>query len=275
MKRSLVFFFVLFGVISLALNSFNLQTGGNGVISAGFNSGYGSPSDLYGIVNSAFSTNFMEITRSASPLVNERHLYVQLFEDSDDNMAGALQYYMDIGPGSSLRSLSYTISGNLGALTTYGADLKVNMHVATATTYDFALKGGISGKAFKLLDYVAAFESTIWSSGSNKNIVDLLVGVRFVPDPFVIGLELGTRNGMEIRYFGLSTQYTYNKMFSVRGGVSMNIDLENNMDFIIGGGIDVMIGNMLITGGIGTNLNRKIPSIAFEKTWNVAIMGKW
>ena len=52
--------------------------------------------------------------------------------------------------------LSYTISGGLGVLTNYGIDLKVNMEVDTDTTYGVVVKGGISGKAFELMEYVAA-----------------------------------------------------------------------------------------------------------------------
>jgi hypothetical protein len=275
MRRLVIFSFVLFGTFALALNNFYLQTGGSGVIARGYNSAFGSPSDLYGILNSAFSTSFTEVTRSTPAIVHERHLHVQLFEDSDDGMAGMLQYYMDIGPDSKLRSLSYTISGGLGVLTNYGIDLKVNMEVDTDTTYGVVVKGGISGKAFELMEYVAAFETTLWTSGSTANAVDLLAGIRFVPGPFVIGVELGTRFGMDVRYFGLSTQYTYNQMFSARGGASVNLDFLNNIDFLVGAGIDVKIGNMIITSGMGTNLSKTIDSLNYDLIWNVGLLGQW
>lgn len=276
MKWFSILVIVFLGSVALALNPFFLQTGGNGILATGYQSVYGSPSDLYGIMNSAFSTNFTEVTRSASPLVNERSLYVQLFEDSDDGMAGVLQYYMDIGQNSGTRSLSYGISGALGSLTMYGADLKVGLYTAAATpVYDVGLKGGISGKAFQLLDYVAAFESTLWTSGSNSNTIDVLAGIRFVPDPFMLGLELGTRYSMKVRYFGLSAQYTYNRMFTARGGVSMNLDFLNNIDYLVGAGIELKIGNMLVSAGVGANLTKKIELLNIERTWNVSVLGQW
>jgi hypothetical protein len=142
------------------------------------------------------------------------------------------------------------ISGELGPLTAYGVDLQINMSTATTTNYGVAIKGGITGKAYEILDYVVAFSSSIWNSGSSANSIDLLAGIRFVPDPFMIGLELGTREGLEIKYLGLSTQYTYNSLFSARAGVSMNADLLGNMDFLVGGGIEVRVGDMLITSGM-------------------------
>lgn len=275
MKKLLILVVVSLGVVTAALNPFSLQTGGNGILAKGYSSGFGSPSDLYGVLNSAFSSSFVELTTTASPSSNERGLYVQLFEDSDDGMAGMLQYYMDIGKTSSIRSLSYMISGELGSLTAYGVDLQINMSTATTTNYGVAIKGGITGKAYEILDYVVAFSSSIWNSGSSANSIDLLAGIRFVPDPFMIGLELGTREGLEIKYFGLSTQYTYNSLFSARAGVSMNADLLGNMDFLVGGGIEVRVGDMLITSGIGTNLTNKIESISFERTWSVGLLGRW
>jgi len=275
MKKLLILVVVCFGVVTMALNPFFLQTGGNGILAKGYSSGFGSPSDLYGILMSAFSSNFIELTTNASPSSDERGLYIQLFEDSDDGMAGLLQYYMDIGKTSSVRSLSYMISGGLGPLTSYGADIKISMTTGATPTYGVAIKGGITGRAYELLDYVVAFDSILWNSGQSSNSVDLLAGIRFVPDPFMIGLELGTRNGMEVKYLGLSTQYTYNSLFSARAGVSMNADLIHNIDFIVGGGIEVKVGDMIITAGIGTNLTNKIESLSFRRTWSVGLLGQW
>ncbi len=240
------------------MNPFQLQTGGNGILAVEYDSGFGSPSDLYGITNSAFSTHFVELTTVASPSSNQRALYLHLFEDSDDGMAGMLQYYMDTENASNVRSLSYTISGALGPFTAYGADFELNMTTATATTYGVSVRGGITGKAYELIEYI-----------------DLLAGIRFVPDPFMIGLELGTREGMAIKYLGLSTQYTYNNLFSARAGVSMNADLLSNIDFIVGGGMEVRVGDMLITAGIGTNLTNKIESFSFSRNWSVGLLGRW
>ncbi len=189
MKKLLILVVVCFGVVTMALNPFLLQTGGNGILAKGYSSGFGSPSDLYGILKSAFSSNFIELTKSASPSSDERGLYVQLFEDSDDGMAGLLQYYMDIGETSSNRSLSYMISGELGPLTSFGADFKVNMTTGATPTYGVAVRGGITGRAYELLDYVVSFDSLLWNSGLSSNSIDLLAGIRFVPDPFLIGLS--------------------------------------------------------------------------------------
>lgn len=275
MNKLLILVVVCFGVVTMALNPFLLQTGGNGILAKGYSSGFGSPSDLYGILKSAFSSNFIELTTNASPSLDERGLYIQLFEDSDDGMAGLLQYYMDIGKTSSVRSLSYMISGELGPLSSYGADFKIIMTTGATPTYGVAVKGGITGRAYELLDYVVAFDSLLWNSALSSNSIDLLAGIRFVPDPFMIGLELGTRNGMEVKYLGLSTQYTYNSLFSARAGVSMNADLIHNIDFIVGGGIEVKVGDMIITAGIGTNLTNKIESLSFRKTWSVGLLGQW
>ncbi len=70
---------------------------------------------------------------------------------------------------------------------------------------------------------------------------------------------------MEVKYLGLSTQYTYMNLFSARAGVSMNADLIHNIDFLVGGGIEVRVGDMIITAGIGTNLTNKIESSVFRR----------
>ncbi|HOZ98660.1 hypothetical protein [Mesotoga prima] len=275
MKKLLILIVVFFCVVTVAMNPFQLQTGGNGILAVEYDSGFGSPSDLYGITNSAFSTHFVELTTVASPSSNQRALYLHLFEDSDDGMAGMLQYYMDTENASNVRSLSYTVSGALGPFTAYGADFELNMTTATATTYGVSVRGGITGKAYELIEYIVSFSSDLWNSGSSVSSVDLLAGIRFVPDPFMIGLELGTREGMAIKYLGLSTQYTYNNLFSARAGVSMNADLLSNIDFIVGGGMEVRVGDMLITAGIGTNLTNKIESFSFSRNWSVGLLGRW
>ncbi|RLL91127.1 hypothetical protein BG32_15615, partial [Mesotoga sp. HF07.pep.5.2.highcov] len=159
--------------------------------------------------------------------------------------------------------------------TAYGADFELNMTTATATTYGVSVRGGITGKAYELIEYIVSFSSDLWNSGSSVSSVDLLAGIRFVPNPFMIGLELGTREGMAIKYLGLSTQYTYNNLFSARAGVSMNADLLSNIDFIVGGGMEVRVGDMLITAGIGTNLTNKIESFSFSRNWSVGLLGRW
>ncbi|MBN2219212.1 MAG: hypothetical protein JW697_02935 [Kosmotogaceae bacterium] len=275
MKKLLILIVVFFCVVTVAMNPFRLQTGGNGILAVEYNSGFGSPSDLHGITNSAFSTHFVELTTVASPSSNERALYLHLFEDSDDGMAGMLQYYMDIEKTSSIRSLGYMISGALGPLTAYGADFEVSMATATTTTYIVSIKGGITGKAYELLEYIVSFSSDLWNSSSSVSSVDLLAGIRFVPYPFMIGLELGTREGMAVKYLGLSTQYSYNDLFSARAGVSLNADLLGNIDFVVGGGMEVRVGDMLITAGIGANLTNRIESICFRRNWSVGLLGRW
>jgi hypothetical protein len=55
----------------------------------------------------------------------------------------------------------------------------------------------------------------------------------------------------------------------------MNADLLSNIDFIVGGGMEVRVGDMLITAGIGTNLTNKIESFSFSRNWSVGLLGRW
>ncbi|AKI96546.1 hypothetical protein [Kosmotoga pacifica] len=284
MKRTAAVLMILMIVVTLfAFDPFLVQTGGNQALARGYWAGYGSPSDLFGIMNHGFSPQVLEYRRSGSTTY-ERELHLALFDPSDGGMAGLLEYTFDIGLIGDYRALSYLVSSGLNPATNFGVKIKLEVENITSppvNTYWLSLSAGVTGITLPYLEYVAAFENALlWSSGSSAiaERLDILVGLRFVFDLLHIGIEVGTRSGMNVRYAGISTELQLLPGLLIRGGFSYNVDLNwQNFDRVVGGGLEFRAGNMKFSAGVGANLDNTITdnNIDIEFMWGASFYGEW
>ncbi|WP_063728440.1 hypothetical protein [Kosmotoga sp. DU53] len=282
-KYYLIILLGLLSVTGFSFDPFLVQTGGNSILATGYWANYGSPSDLYGILNSAVSTQVLEYRRAGSETV-ERELHILFFDPSEGGMAGILEWVMDAGLVNDYRSISYTVSGSLSPTTNYGVKLKLDVEDITTPgldTYWLMASAGITGATGDFVQYVAAFNNAlIWTSLSNSTAekLDLFVGFRIVTLPFRLGIEFGTRAGMNVRYAGISLDLKLFDALALRGGVSYNVDLNwTNSDVVVGGGFQLTAGNMGLSLGAGANLNNTITdqNIDIEFMWGATFFGRW
>lgn len=282
-KYYLIILLGLLSVTGFSFDPFLVQTGGNSILATGYWANYGSPSDLYGILNSAVSTQVLEYRRAGSETV-ERELHILFFDPSEGGMAGILEWVMDAGLVNDYRSISYTVSGSLSPTTNYGVKLKLDVEDITTPgldTYWLMASAGITGATGDFVQYVAAFNNAlIWTSLSNSTAekLDLFVGFRIVTLPFRLGIEFGTRAGMNVRYAGISLDLKLFDALALRGGVSYNVDLNwTNSDVVVGGGFQLTAGNMGLSLGVGANLNNTITdqNIDIEFMWGATFFGRW
>ncbi|ACR80373.1 MULTISPECIES: hypothetical protein [Kosmotoga] len=282
-KYYLIILLGLLSVTGFSFDPFLVQTGGNSILATGYWANYGSPSDLYGILNSAVSTQVLEYRRAGSETV-ERELHILFFDPSEGGMAGILEWVMDAGLVNDYRSISYTVSGPLSPTTNYGVKLKLDVEDITTPgldTYWLMASAGITGATGDFVQYVAAFNNAlIWTSLSNSTAekLDLFVGFRIVTLPFRLGIEFGTRAGMNVRYAGISLDLKLFDALALRGGVSYNVDLNwTNSDVVVGGGFQLTAGNMGLSLGVGANLNNTITdqNIDIEFMWGATFFGRW
>jgi len=284
MKRAAVLITLLaIASVLFAFDPFLVQTGGNQALARGYWAGYGSPSDLYGIMYHGFSPQAFEYRRSGATTY-DRDLHLALYDPSDGGMAGILEYTFNIGATNNYRALSYLVSSGLNSSTNFGVKLefeKENITSSSTDTYWLSLSAGVTGITLPYLEYIAAFENALlWSNDSTATAdrLDMLVGFRLVFDLLHIGFEVGTRNGMNVRYAGISTELQLFPGFLVRGGFSYNADLNwENFDRVIGGGLEFKAGNMKFSAGIGANLDNTIrdSNIDIPFMWGASFCGEW
>jgi len=282
MKSLLLLIALLLCVSFFAFDPFLVQTGGNLLLATDYKANYGNPADLFGIRNSAFGVQMLEYSRAGDPAY-DRKLHLTLFDSSEGGIAGILEYSMDVRSEGNLREISYTISAPLGPLTTFGVKLGLAMDDfsdPSDNTYYLLVDGGISGIALYFLDYVVGVRNgLVWTNGDSAfyEKLDLLIGLRLVFDDFRAGFELGTRDGMDVRYGGFSSEITLWRALTLRGGVSVNLDWAWNTDFVIGCGLEYAIGNVRLGAGMGTNLNNTITdhNINIQQMWGFSIQGEW
>lgn len=282
-KIHLIVLLALLSVTGLSFDPFLVQTGGNSVLATGYWANYGSPSDLYGILNPAVSMQMLEYRRAGSETV-ERELHILFFDPSEGGMAGILEWVMDSGLINDYRSISYTVSGPLSPSTSYGVKLKLDIEDITTPgldTYWLMASAGITGTTGEFVQYVAAFNNAlIWTSFSDNTAekLDLLVGLRIVTLPFRLGVEFGTRSGMNVRYAGISLDVKLLDSLALRGGMSYNVDLNwTNSDTVVGGGVQLTAGNMGLSLGVGANLANTITdqNIDIKFMWGTTFFGRW
>ncbi|MFW6119649.1 MAG: hypothetical protein ACOC80_01920 [Petrotogales bacterium] len=256
----IMIFLTLYG-----LDPFQTQTGGNCILATDYWATYGSPSDLYGIEYNGLSVQLYQGISDYATSTNPRNLHFYLYDSSSSGMAGILEYSMDIGSIRDHRIFSYTVSTDLSNLTKMGGKISVKKENETnypEDTYWLTFNGGITGKGLSYLDYVIFVDNgLLWKSGSSstKDFLDLMLGTRFMFDKFRFGLEIGTRNGMDVLYGGLSSEVDLMSSLQARAGVSVNTEPTWEVfDWIIGGGFDLKAGNMIFSVGAGANFSNNI-----------------
>lgn len=281
MKRFLIVCLVLFSSIIFAFNPFLAQTGGNAVLATGYWSIYGAPSDLFGILQPGASGQFVEITRPGTDSIL-REFHIAVYENTSEKMSGAIEITADVVDEGNSSSFGYLASGSVGPLNTFGfkIELAVDDITSPATSISLRACGGISGKGLADLEYTAFFNNaTIWSAnqGSDREVVDFGLGLRYTLQNARIGIEVGTRSGMAIRYGGLSGDIKLMDYLTVRAGMSVNSDMDNNVDYVLGGGIEINVGGMLISGGYSKNLNDLLDNenVNVDSMWSVSLCGTW
>ncbi|OAA29729.1 hypothetical protein AT15_01425 [Kosmotoga arenicorallina S304] len=269
--------------ILFAFDPFLVQTGGNQALARGYWASYGSPSDLYGILFHGFSPQVLEYRRSGETTY-ERELHLALYDPSDGGMAGILEYVFDVGLVGNYRALSYLVSSGLNPATNFGTKIQFEVENITSpptNTYWLSISAGITGITLPYLEYIAAFKNAVlWSSSSTAfaERLDVLVGLRLVFDLFHMGFEVGTRNGMNVRYAGVSAELQLFPGFMLRGGFSYNADLNwEYFDRVVGGGIEFKAGKMKFSAGFGANLDNTIRdnNIDIPFMWGATFCGEW
>lgn len=281
MKRFLIVLLVLLSTMLLAYDPFLAQTGGNAVLATGYWSIYGAPSDLFGIEHPGASAQFVEVTKPGTNSM-ERNFHIAIFENTSDKIAGALEFTADVMNEGNSSSLGYLASGSVGTANTFGLklELAVDDISSPATSISVRACGGISGKGLDNLEYTAFFNNaTVWSPApsSDRKLVDFGLGLRYTLKNARIGIEVGTRSGMDIRYGGLSGDIQLMDYLTIRAGMSVNSDLDNNVDYVLGGGVEINVGGMKISGGYSKNLNYFLENENFEvdSMWSVSLSGTW
>jgi len=259
---SIVIIFVLY---VFGLDPFQTQTGGNCILATGYWAAHGSPSDLYGIEYNGLSAQLYQGISNYATATDPGDLHFYLYDSSSSGMAGILEFSMDTEEIREIRMFSYTVSTQLSELTKMGGKISVereNESNFPDNTYWLTFTGGITGKGLPYLDYVIFVDNgLLWKSGSSStsDFLDVMLGTRFTFDKFKFGLEIGTRDGMDVLYGGLSSEFDLFSTLQARAGVSVNTKTTWDVfDWLIGGGFDLKAGNMIFSIGAGANLSNNI-----------------